>query len=44
MYLSFDLVLRVLAFVCFVLATFGVPARVNLVALGLALLTISMIV
>lgn len=30
------LVLWVFAFVCFVLATFNVPARINLVALGLA--------
>jgi hypothetical protein len=34
-------ILVLLAFVCFVLATIGVAARVNLVALGLALLTLT---
>jgi hypothetical protein len=36
--------LRVLALVCFVMATFGVPARVNLTAAGLALWLLSLVV
>jgi hypothetical protein len=34
-------ILVILAFLCFVLAAIGVPAKVNLVALGLALLTLT---
>lgn len=36
-------ILIVCALVCFLLDTFGVAARVNLTALGLALLTITML-
>jgi hypothetical protein len=38
------LVLYVLALLAFVLAAFGVPARVNLEAAGLALLTLTLLV
>jgi hypothetical protein len=34
-------ILVLLAFVCFVLAAFGVAARLNLLAVGLALLTLT---
>jgi hypothetical protein len=34
-------ILVLLAFICFVLAAFGVAARLNLLALGLALLTLT---
>jgi hypothetical protein len=34
--IALNLIFIVLAFVCFLLATIGVPARVNLIALGLA--------
>jgi hypothetical protein len=32
----FDLILYILALICFVIATFNLSARVNFVALGLA--------
>lgn len=35
--------LMVSAFVCFALAAFGVPAKVNLLALGLALWVLNLI-
>jgi hypothetical protein len=38
------LVLLVLAFVCFCLATAGVSARINLIPLGLALWILTLIV
>jgi hypothetical protein len=38
-----SLILLVAACVCFVLATIGIPARVNLQALGLALWTASLL-
>ena len=38
------LVLLVLAFVCFALATAGVSARINLIPLGLALWILTLIV
>lgn len=45
MMLTLNLVLRLLAFLCFVAAAFGVPARnVNLVAAGLALWVLSILV
>ena len=34
--LSFNMVLLILAFVCFVLGAIPIPARVNLISLGLA--------
>lgn len=37
-------ILIICALVCFLLDTFGVPARINLTALGLALLTITLVV
>jgi hypothetical protein len=43
MTLTLDLVLVVLAFMCFAAATFGLPARVNLIATGLALWILSVI-
>lgn len=39
-----ELLLLVAAFVVFVLAAFGVPSRVNLVAVGLALWVLAVIV
>lgn len=39
-----DLILLVFAFVCFVLATFGAGGRFNLVAAGLAFLTLTFII
>ena len=42
--MSVDLLLYIGALICFLLATFGVQAKINLVALGLALLTLSLIV
>ena len=41
---SLHLVLLVLAFVCFALATAGVSARLNLMALGLALWILTLVV
>lgn len=38
------LILLVAALVCFLLDAFGVAARVNLTALGLAFLTITMLI
>ena len=38
------LILYILALICFLLAAFGVNAKVNLVALGLALCVVSLIV
>ena len=38
------LVLLILAFVCFCLATAGVTARINLIPLGLALWVLTLIV
>lgn len=43
MTLSIDLILLLLAFVCFLLATFEVTTRVNLIALGLALWVLTLI-
>lgn len=37
------LIFEVFAALCFLLATFGVPAKVNLLALGLAFLTFAML-
>lgn len=42
--MTIDLVLYLLAFVAFALAAAGITTRVNLVALGLALLTLSLLV
>ena len=42
--ITLDLVLHVLALVCFVLAAAGVPSRINLVATGLALWMLSLVV
>lgn len=42
--MSIETILVALALVCFVLATAGVAARINLTALGLALLTITLLV
>lgn len=39
-----DLILFVLALVCFLLATVGVPSKVNLVALGLACVVLTQLV
>lgn len=36
--------LRLLAFICFILAAVGVTSRVNLVALGLAIWMLSLLV
>lgn len=44
MTITLDLVLLIAAFVCFVVATIGIPSRVNLVALGLALWVLTGIV
>ena len=38
------LILYIAALICFLLATFGVNAKVNLVALGLALCVVTLIV
>lgn len=38
-----DLILYILAFVCFIIATFGISARVNYVALGLAFWVLTLI-
>lgn len=42
--MSVDLLLYLGALVCFLLATFGVQSKINLVALGLALCVLSLIV
>lgn len=42
--MTIDLVLLVLALVCFVLAAAGVPSRVNLMAVGLALWVLTLLV
>lgn len=42
--MSIEMILILLALVCFVLATAGVAARINLVALGLALLTLTLLI
>jgi hypothetical protein len=34
-------IIRLLAFLCFALRAFGVPSRVDLIAVGLALLTLA---
>jgi hypothetical protein len=44
MLVTLRLILLLLALICFALATFGVPARVNLTAAGLALWMLSIIV
>ncbi len=41
---SLDFVLYVLALLCFVASAFGVEAKVNLPSLGLALLTLSLLI
>ena len=38
------LILYIAALICFLLATFGVNAKINLVALGLALCVVTLIV
>lgn len=43
MNITLDLILLVAALICFLLVTFGVAARINLTALGLALVTASFI-
>lgn len=42
--MSIHLLLYIAAFICFVLATFGVQAKINLVALGLALWVLTLII
>ena len=42
--LTIDLVLYVLAFICFVLAAAGIASRVNLLAAGLAFWVLTLIV
>jgi hypothetical protein len=42
--ISVQLVLLILAFVCFIVAAIGIPSRVNLVALGLAFWVLSLII
>lgn len=42
--MAISLILLIAALIAFVLDVFGVSARVNLTALGLALLTLAMIV
>lgn len=42
--MSISLIFLILALVCFVVATFNVPAPVNLIAAGLALLTVASLV
>lgn len=37
-------ILLILAFICFVLAAFGVTSRVNLVAVGLALWVLTLLI
>lgn len=37
------LILYFAALICFLIATFPVPVRINLVALGLALLTVTLV-
>ena len=44
MTITVDLILLVIAFVCFLLATFNVKTPVNLVALGLALWVLAAII
>ena len=44
MTLTLDLVLHILSLICFVMATFSVPARVNLTAAGLALWMLALVV
>jgi hypothetical protein len=38
-----DLILYILAFLCFIVATFGLSARVNFVALGLAFWVLTLV-
>lgn len=42
--MSIHLLLYIGAFICFVLATFGVQTKINLVALGLALWVLTLII
>lgn len=42
--LSVNLILLLAAFVCFLLAAFGVSSRINLIAVGLALWILSLII
>ncbi len=42
--INVDAILYLLAFVSFVMAAIGVSSKVNLMALGLALLTLSLLV
>lgn len=42
--MTVQLILLVLAFLCFVLGAIGIPSRVNLVSLGLALWTLSLLI
>jgi len=44
MIVSLRLVLLVVAFVCFLLATFGVTAKINLTALGLACWVLTLLI
>lgn len=42
--MSTDTILLIAAFVCFVLAAIPVPVRVNLIAVGLALVTLAQLI
>ncbi len=42
--MTLHVLLYLLAFLCFVAATFGVPARVNFVAAGLALWVLTLLI
>lgn len=42
--MSLHLLLYIAALICFLLATFGVQAKINLVALGLALCVLTLII
>jgi hypothetical protein len=39
-----DLILYILALMCFIAATFGVSARVNLIALGLTFWVLTLVI
>lgn len=42
--MNIDLVLLVLALICFAVAALGIPSRVNLVAAGLFLVTLTQVI
>jgi hypothetical protein len=44
MRLSVNALLYILALVCFLIATFNVPVRINLIALGLALFMLTFLI